>query len=251
MTPIHLLKTRHSKWIEVARQLTPPVVWSALYRWLVVRDIPDADRYAPHFSPWRTPAFRALYAVVDDRTLVREEACWTLLALLHQALAIDGDVYEAGTYRGGTAKLIAGALADEGKGRRLRLFDSFEGMKVVDRARDRFHEGALSDTSLDDVRAFVGRDPWISYHPGWVPATFAGREGDRLCFAHIDLDLYRPILDACAFVYPRLGRGGILLFDDYGFASTPGARQAIDEFFADKPEKPIALQTAQAFVMKL
>ncbi len=41
------------------------------------------------------------------------------------------------------------------------------------------------------------------------------------------------------------------MFDDYGFASCPGARRAVDEFFVDKPERPLGLQTGQALVVKL
>ena len=36
-----------------------------------------------------------------------------------------------------------------------------------------------------------------------------------------------------------------MLFDDYGFATCPGARRAIDEFFADKPEPIIDYRRAK------
>lgn len=41
-----------------------------------------------------------------------------------------------------------------------------------------------------------------------------------------------------------------MLFDDYGFPTCPGARQAVDEFFDDKPETPLVLPTKQAIVNK-
>jgi hypothetical protein len=44
--------------------------------------------------------------------------------------------------------------------------------------------------------------------------------------------------------------GGVIVLDDYGFASCPGARAAADEFFADKPERLLALSTAQGVVHK-
>lgn len=74
---------------------------------------------------------------------------------------------------------------------------------------------------------------------------------DRIAFAHIDLDIYQSILDSCRFIYPRLSPGGVIVFDDYGFMSCPGAREAVDRFFADKLEIPLVLPTGQAIVIKL
>jgi hypothetical protein len=44
---------------------------------------------------------------------------------------------------------------------------------------------------------------------------------------------------------------GIIICDDYGSGSYPGARHAMNEFFAKKKEKPAILLQAQAFVVKL
>lgn len=41
-----------------------------------------------------------------------------------------------------------------------------------------------------------------------------------------------------------------MIFDDYGFESCPGTRQAVDEFMADKPERVIHLTTGQALLQK-
>ena len=61
----------------------------------------------------------------------------------------------------------------------------------------------------------------------------------------IDLDLYEGVRDSLGFFYPRMAPGGVIVLDDYGFASCPGARAAADEFFDDKPERLLALSTAQ------
>lgn len=42
-----------------------------------------------------------------------------------------------------------------------------------------------------------------------------------------------------------------MFFDDYGFLSCPGAKEAVDTFFKDKLEVPFYLSTAQAVVFKL
>jgi hypothetical protein len=69
--------------------------------------------------------------------------------------------------------------------------------------------------------------------------------------AHIDVDLYQSTLDCCEYFYPRLVPGGILLFDEYGFAAARGEKDAVDQFFADKRESPIVLLSGQAVVVKL
>ena len=56
---------------------------------------------------------------------------------------------------------------------------------------------------------------------------------------------------ASSNVYPRLVRGGVLIFDDYGFPSCSRAREAADRAFASRREKPIYLPTGQALVLKI
>jgi len=45
-------------------------------------------------------------------------------------------------------------------------------------------------------------------------------------------------------------RDAVMLFDDYGFPTCPGARKAVDEFFSDKPEVPFYLPTGQCLVVR-
>ena len=191
-----------------------------------------------------------MYRTIKPNTLVSIESCWTIKQMLDQALSVDGDVMEAGVFRGGTARLLKETVACA-DGRTLYLFDSFERMKRVDSEKDRIREGDFKQTSLDRVKKTVGVDKFIIYKEGWIPDTFAGMDDVRFCFAHIDLDLYQSITDCLDFTYPRTSAGGVLVFDDYGHASCPGARQAVERFFSDKPEKPLALMTGQAIVVKL
>jgi O-methyltransferase len=156
---------------------------------------------------------------------------------------------EAGVFQGGTAKMLR--ILAEQKGKTLHLFDSFEGMEVADSERDRHIAGDFADTSIEAVQKVVGATGHIHFHKGWIPRTFEGLEDRKFCFAHIDLDLYQGVLDTLEFVYSRMPAGGVIVSDDYGFASCPGARRAVDEFFADKPEKPLALLTGQGVIHKL
>ena len=83
-----------------------------------------------------------------------------------------------------------------------------------------------------------------------MPATFVGLDQVRLCFAHLDVDLYRSVTDCLTFIWPRLAVGGVIVIDDYGFESCPGAKSAVDEFFAGTGIVPLCLGTGQAIVFK-
>jgi O-methyltransferase len=171
--------------------------------------------------------------------------------LLRQALRIEGDIAECGVYRGGTAAMIAKTIAEYGShGKKFFLFDTFSGMPDTDKARDLHKKGDLADTSAEEVERFVNEPEIAVIRKGFIPETFLGLESRRFAFAHIDVDIYKSIIDSLEFIWPRLATGGFIVFDDYGFPSCPGARQAVDHFFAKTDVNPLCLPTGQAVVFK-
>ena len=66
-------------------------------------------------------------------------------------------------------------------------------------------------------------------------------EDARFALVHLDCDLYAPTRAAMEFFYPRLTRGGLLVVHDYASGHWPGVVRAVDEFLADKPEKPVLI----------
>jgi hypothetical protein len=54
----------------------------------------------------------------------------------------------------------------------------------------------------------------------------------KISLLHIDVDLYQPSITALEYLYEKVVRGGVIVFDDYG--TFPGETKAVDDFFADK-----------------
>ncbi len=221
--------------------------------------LPDVHLYDPRFSPWIATEgeFHQLFEQIRPYTIVTRDRCYLLRALARHALGCGpgGEFWECGVYKGGTAMLLAQVLASRDNPPTLRLFDTFAGLPDADPTRDFHKQGEFGDTAQADVAARVaamagGRD-FARIHAGRIPQTLAGLDDSRIAFAHVDVDLYESVLDCCRFIYPRLLAGGVMLFDDYGFRSCPGARKAVDEFFADKPEAVLVLPTGQALVTVL
>ena len=220
--------------------------------------IPDREYYqigypvAEHlfFAPWK-----GFGKLGEHMTASQAVVPPTNLYFLHQACtqgiaAGPGEVWELGVFQGESAAFLA-SLAGR-HNRILRLFDTFEGMPETDPVLDRFHkEGDFADTSLERVRNRVEPiNPQAQFRPGLVPDTFEGLGASSISFAHVDLDIYHPIRAACEFIFPRLVVGGAMIFDDYGWASCPGARRAVDEYFERRPEAVFSLPTAQALIFK-
>ena len=210
--------------------------------------IKDAEFYKPMFSPWLTPEWRERLQADDPRSLLPIHARYILFCLATDATRrCTGEVAECGVYKGGTAKI----LADIARDRPLHLFDTFSGMPATDPGKDLHKAGDFSDTSLEAVREYLADYRNVKCVAGMIPQSLDIVAGNTFSFVHIDLDIYASIKSACEFFYPRVQPGGVLLFDDYGYPSCPGARAAIDEFFADKPEVKVAMVSGQCSVRKL
>jgi O-methyltransferase len=194
-------------------------------------------------------AFIDIWNQISGHTLVDKRRCFMLYQYACQARTLPGDAAEVGVYRGGTARLLAKTLAAER--RIVHLFDTFSGMPVVDPARDLHAAGDFRDTSLQAVGAYLADCPNVRLHAGLFPATAAPLAQLTFSFVHVDVDIYQSVWDCCQFFYPRLAPGGLLVFDDYGMITCPGAKQAVDEFFAEKPEYPCYLPTGQAVVVRI
>lgn len=216
-----------------------------------IQGIPDAELYRPLFSPWlATGEFRDFYQLAAPRSLVSPDRCYVLYTLLKQSLNIPGDVWECGVYKGGTAAMMAALIKRLKPNKRLYLFDTFAGMPETDGAKDLHKKGDFSDVSVESVVQYVGHPEICVVRQGFIPDTFAGLEAAKLAFAHIDVDIYQSIIDSLEFIWPRLSLGGVIVFDDYGFPSCPGARAAVDAFFAKELCIPLCLPTGQAIVFK-
>jgi O-methyltransferase len=225
----------------------------------------DSSRFPAHirdrslyrgniFQPWDgLPEFRRYYALTEGLTLVTAESCYVLWSVARQALRLGGDFMECGVYKGGSARMLAQMIADfdQANRRRLHLFDTFCGMPETQIDRDYCREGDFGDTSLKEVSARFAPNAPVAFHAGFVPQTFNGLEDLRFSFIHCDLDIYQSVLDCARFTYPRLLTGGAMVFDDYGYMTCTGARDAVDEFFADKPEFPLVFSSGQAVIWKL
>lgn len=145
---------------------------------------------------------------------------------------ISGASAEVGVHRGDLS-VILNRLAPQ---RKLYLFDTFTGFP------DPAGDDRFRDTSPGLVRSrFPARAP-VEIREGIFPETTSGLESEQFAFVMLDADRYGVTLDGLSFFYPRLAPGAYLFIHDYNSPEFDfGALQACQQFFADKPERPIEL----------
>lgn len=190
--------------------------------------------------------FLRLYKQIKDKTLVSKDRCFSLFQFARYACSLKGEVAECGVYKGGTAKLIARVCNKK----TIHLFDTFEGMPEEDPEVDLHKKGEFSDADLPSVKKFLVDCQNLKFYPGFFPDTTRPITSKRFCFVHVDVDIYQSAKDCLNFFYSRLVSGGIMVFDDYGWRMCPGVKKAVDEFLANKKEKPIIVAQYQGVIIK-
>ena len=175
---------------------------------------------------------------------------YTISQFLHLTKNVEGDTVECGAYKGATSYLICTFIWKQTQSGTHHVFDSFKGLSKPKAEDGKYwREGNLS-TSEEMCRSNLSQFDFVKYYKGWIPERFLEVQALRFSFVHIDVDLYQPTLDSIVFFYERLNKGGIMICDDYGFVTCPGAKKAMDDFFMDKAEPVIMLTTGQAFIIK-
>jgi hypothetical protein len=209
---------------------------------------------------FRTLRALSLESAIDNQSSV--SGTWLCREILGWQLAHHpGDVAEAGVYAGGNAFFTLASAPPELRRRRCHLFDSFTGLPPLSAFDPASRQGEFANVDLGSVRARFAHFPWAVLHVGRFAETFAQMPSARYCFAHLDCDLYESAGECLDYFYPRLPRGGILLFHDY-WVERPGLpegiqqpftgiRRAVDEFLAGRQENVVCFpETTHALLVK-
>jgi O-methyltransferase len=141
---------------------------------------------------------------------------------------IEGDVIEAGAWRGGAALVMRATLDTLGDGRTVVVADSFEGFPPGDEQLSGIDFLAAPLEEVRESFARLGCDRGVEFVPGFFEQSLAALAGRRWAIVRLDADTYEPTRAALRALYPGLAKGGYLIVDDYG--SFEGCRRAVDEF---------------------
>ena len=184
----------------------------------------------------RDPLFRgALEYAMRRGTLVTLHKLANLFLILKYGWpALEGDIFEFGSYRGGSAAFMAYIVRALGRRTKIYACDTFAGLPATNRDHDLHSAGDFGDADLAGFRQFIRSErlenhlvPVAGLFEDSLPPILAARPA--LALVHIDCDIYEPIrylLGACT---PYYEPGSYLVFDDPMFSSCIGAFDAMAE----------------------
>lgn len=176
-----------------------------------------------------------------------------IIELLERTKSVPGDVAECGVFQGGSLIPIGIWCREYTPDRVIYGFDSFRGFDEAINTdlglggaddRDKRLRG-FAETSFEHVLQKIELFELqyaVNLVPGYFRDTLAFVDTLRFAFVHLDVDIYQSYRECLAFFYPRMNPGGIILFDEYNDPPWPGCNKAVDEFLADKPERPIMIE---------
>ena len=170
-------------------------------------------------------------------TMVGLERLDDLQACVEQVArdGIEGDLIEAGAWRGGAAMLMRATLDTLGEHEReVWVADSFQGFRVdeavgeVDLGTNDFLAVPLEEVKANFAR--FGLESGVRFVPGFFEDTLPALAGRRWALVRLDGDTYDATMTTLESLYPGLAPGAYLLVDDYLLLDD--CKQAVDDFRA-------------------
>jgi len=183
--------------------------------------------------------FDEMFAVCKPHSVVSRERMIGLYQAVNRVrqFSIPGDIVECGTFRGGTAALMALACDFS---RHVWMFDSWEGMPepTADDPAPAAKGGcAVNMTDVFNFLTSVGVMKNGTMTKGWFKDTFPLHKVKQIAVLHVDCDWHDSVKDTLDTFYDLVVPRGVIQVDDYGHWA--GARKATDDFFKARGIAPL------------
>lgn len=220
------------------------------------------DRLIEHCDKYKISPLDAvkLFPILGRRQWLKRFLAHHELFL--KTIDLPGDIAELGVFRGQGLMSWANFLEMYCIGDRTKTvygFDNWMGFTEISKedganydqthkevggfSPQKYHQELKDAIKIFDQDRFI---PWkdrVKLVEGNIETRVAEfleeYPGVRFSLVNFDCDLYKPTKAALEAMWPRVVRGGVVLFDEYAIRDWPGESKAVDEFLADHPEVKI------------
>lgn len=181
---------------------------------------------------------------------------WNLATVLwaaQQAREVPGDFVELGVFKGHTSRFVADYLGFADWPKRWWLFDTFDGIPddQLDPGWEKVNRGAYGGTfSFEEVRDRFAPFGNVLVTKGRVPEVLETTCPEAISFMHVDLNNATAEIGALEKLYDRLSPGGVIVFDDFQWASSQAQFAAETAWFGARGLSVLPLPTGQGVFVK-
>lgn len=225
----HSLSARVARWITDRLLSLPPFAKRGV---VLLQTVPESASETGSYWPIHA------HTMIGWKRLTSLQRC--VEAILSEG--VEGDLLEAGVWRGGAAIFMRGVLAAYGEERkRVFVADSFAGLPeprpgdlldALPVTRNRAAERFMA-VSEEEVRDNFGRydllDGRVIFLKGLFHETLPKAPIEKLALLRADGDMFRSTMDILESLYDKLSPGGYCIIDDYALEPCRAAVEAFRE----------------------
>ncbi len=190
---------------------------------------------------------------IDDNRWIMHTVLWAAA----QAARLDGDFVECGVDSGMMSVAICEWLDFNRVDKDFWLFDTFRGIPDAQMtAAERngiggWHNQHSYAECFAEAQATFAPWPRCKLIRGEVPDSLAAFPPDRrVAYLSIDMNIVAPEVAALDFFWDRLVPGGVVVLDDYAWATHRAQQEALDAFAATKGAMILSLPTGQGLLIR-
>ena len=169
---------------------------------------------------------QAIQSLLDNWFLMR------LLDFIFKTKQIEGNIIELGSYKGGTALVLAHFLKRNSINKLIYSCDTFEGHPYDDKHGTDV-KGSFKSTESSNIESRFRRFGVINdiqiIKGRFEDTLYKNLVKNRFSLAFIDCDLYQSTQYSLNFVIPRMMDGSVIVFHDYR-VPTYGLTKAVHDF---------------------
>lgn len=179
--------------------------------------------------------------------------CWAAKHATH----LEGDFVDCGVHTGIFAKAVVNYVEFNKYNKKYYLLDTFNGLDEKYSTEEELirntamgYDKEIPELLYNQVKqTFEGYNVKIIKGP--VPDTLINVDSDKICYLSVDMNCVAPEVAALEFFWDKMVSGGVIIFDDYGYAnSSNDQKYAHDKFAKSKGVEILSLPTCQGLLIK-
>lgn len=166
---------------------------------------------------------------------------------------LPGNFVDCGVNTGFCARSLMHYIKFETLNKKYFLLDTFKGLdpKYSTPSELKIHNTMHYDKQdLYETVKETFREFNAEVIKGTVPETLSLVKTDSICFLHLDMNAALPEVSALDFFWPKISKGGVVLFDDYAYEGNQYMKETHDAWARKHGIQILSLPTCQGLIIK-